>query len=73
MQFKDLIPSVIISLAMGEPVYALNFLQISKYLIFPFQIVVGILSVILICKIFKMEEFDYVYNIMTEKFKRKNE
>ena len=73
MQFKDLIPSVIISFAMGVPVYALNFLQISKYLIFPFQIVVGILSVILICKIFKVEEFDYVYNIISEKIKRKNE
>ena len=57
MQLKDVVPSLGIAFTMAIPVYLLTFLPISEYIILPIQIIVGFAISILLCELFKREEY----------------
>ena len=61
-QWKDLMPSFIISIIMAIAVWALNFISVQSIVLLLIQIIVGISIYILICKIFRIEAFKYFIN-----------
>ena len=61
-QWKDLIPSFLLSLFMAGIVWSMNFLQITPLLLLILQIVVGIILYILLSKLFKVEVYSYFIN-----------
>lgn len=81
MQLKDVLPSFEISIVMAVVVYALSFLPISIYLIFPIQIIVGTVVTIGLCEWFKRPEYvqlkgivlNYVKKIRKNKNVREND
>ena len=64
MQIRDIAPSFAISMTMAVVIYLLKYLPISNWIIFPIQIVVGILLFFILCKIAKDEEYKEVLNLM---------
>lgn len=56
-QIKDIIPDFAIALAMAIPVYLLNFLPLTVYILFPIQVIVGVIIVISICELTKIQEY----------------
>jgi len=70
-QWKDIIPSLLISLLMGLTVYVLNFLSIAEFLKLFVQIVVGVVVYILLAKLFKIECFNYLVNTAKDILGRK--
>ena len=59
-QWKDIMPSLLISLLMGSIVYMLNFLNIAELLKLILQVVVGVAAYILLAKLLKVEGFSYL-------------
>jgi len=66
MQLKDIAPSLLISFLMAVPVYLLNYLPLSYYIILPIQIVVGALVAFGLCEWFKKEEYLQLKGIVIE-------
>ncbi len=69
-QIKDIIPSLLISLFMAGVVLILGNLNINTILVLIIQIVVGIVIYVTVSKIFKIEAFEYIIN-MLKKFKKR--
>lgn len=63
-QIKDIFPSIFISTVMGIIVYSINFLSFSPIYKLFIQIPLGIISYILISKLFKISEYDYLKSII---------
>ena len=61
-QWKDLIPSFLLSLIMAGIVWSMNFLQIEPLILLILQIIVGIMIYILLSKLFKVEVYAYFIN-----------
>ena len=61
-QWKDLIPSFLLSLIMAGIVWSMNFLQIEPLILLILQIIVGIVVYILLSKLFKVEVYTYFIN-----------
>ena len=61
-QWKDLIPSFVLSLVMAVIVWSMNFLQIEPLILLILQIIVGIMIYILLSKLFKVEVYAYFIN-----------
>lgn len=59
-QWIDVVPSLLISVAMGAVVYMFNFLNISSVQILVLQISSGTIMYIGLSKIFKIESFNYL-------------
>lgn len=59
-QWRDIMPSVLISLVMGGVVYSFNYLNISVGLILILQIIVGAIVYVGLAKVFKVESLDYL-------------
>lgn len=59
-QIMDVLPSLIVSLIMGAIIFALNYLNISTSKLLVLQIIIGILSYILLSKLFKIESYNYL-------------
>ena len=66
MQLKDIAPSLIIALAMAIPVYFLTYLPLSDYIILPIQIIVGFIITVVLCEIFKREEYIQLKGIIMD-------
>lgn len=66
MQLKDVAPSIFISLIMAIPIYVLNYLPISYYIILPIQIIVGAFIVIVLCEWRKQEEYLQIKTIVIQ-------
>ena len=66
-QIKDMLPSMLLSLAMALVVYSLYFLNLNIYLCFALQIVVGVVVYVIGAKIFKFDSLEYVLNIFKKK------
>ena len=69
-QLKDILPSIIISIFMGFIVYLFNFLNLNVILTLVIQIIVGASIYISLAKIFKLESFNYILDII-KNFNRK--
>lgn len=66
MQLKDVAPSYGVALGVGISIYFIKYLPISNWLILPIQIVVGMISFILICKVFNVSEYNEVKGIIID-------
>lgn len=72
-QWKDLIPSLVLSLFMGVVVMSVELLGFSSYITLLIQIPVGAITYFGLAYLFKFECFNYILNILKEKniFKNK--
>ena len=59
-QWKDIVPSLVISLVMGIVVYLFNFLNLATWQIVVLQIIMGVIIYIGLSKLFKIESFIYI-------------
>lgn len=64
MQLKDIAPSYGIATAVALSVWFLKYLPISSWVILPIQIVVGTLAFIVLCRSFKLEEYNETKKIV---------
>lgn len=70
-QWKDIMPSMLLSLIMGAGVYGVKFIGFEIWLTLIVQIVVGIILYIGLAYIFKLECFRYLLNTIKELLKQK--
>ncbi|MCQ2238679.1 MAG: lipopolysaccharide biosynthesis protein [Bacteroidaceae bacterium] len=61
-QVKDILPAFSIAILAALPVFALNWLSISVYMLFPLQIIVGALFTIAICEKINLPEYNEIKN-----------
>ncbi len=61
-QWKDIYPSLILSLVMGAVVYSIKWLSLSVVLTLTIQILVGIILYLGMAWVFKLESFSYLIN-----------
>lgn len=66
MQVKDIAPSLLIALAMAVPVYFLTYLPLSNFIILPIQIIVGFIITVILCELFKREEYVQLKGIIMD-------
>lgn len=67
-QWIDVVPALIISIVMGTIVYLFNYMNIPPVNIISLQLIVGIISYIVLAKIFKLESFVYLFRTIKEVF-----
>ena len=63
-QVRDVIPSFLIAAVMAAVVFAMSYLQISAFVIFPLQLIVGFGLMIGMCEILKLSEYQELKNIL---------
>ncbi len=56
-QVKDILPSFGVAITMAAIVYAISYLPITPFILFPLQIIVGAIITIILCKAIKLEEY----------------
>lgn len=56
-QIKDILPSFLTATSMAIPVYAMSYIPLTPYALFPLQIIAGAIVVITICEIKKLPEY----------------
>lgn len=61
-QWRDILPSLIISLVMGAMIYPIQWIGMSAFLTVVLQMVLGIIVYVVLSSIFKMESFTYLLN-----------
>lgn len=75
-QLKDIAPSVTISLVAAIPMWLLSFLDVSVYMVFIIQLIVGTIIAVSLHEIFKLPEYVEIKQIVKQNFvkfvKRKN-
>ena len=63
-QIKDISPSFFLASAAALMVYAVSFIPMSLYIVFPMQLVVGLVAVIVLSEIFKIDEYKEIKKIV---------
>ena len=71
MQMRDIAPSYALAIAIGLSVWFLKYLPMSYWIIFPLQIAVGIVVFFTLCKLFKMNEYEEITDILKRALKKK--
>lgn len=69
-QWKDLIPSFVLSIVMAGVVWIMNFISIAPLLLLIIQIIVGIIVYVVLAKLFKLEVYNYFVNTLKGFIKR---
>lgn len=69
-QLNDIKPSLLISLSMAIPVYAMSFIPISPFILLPIQICVGGLIVYIICEKVRTQEYLEIKGIIVKAIKK---
>lgn len=70
----DFMPSMLVASAMALLVWLIGKINITPIIVLALQIVLGMIFYVLICKLFRIKEFDYCFNLVKEtigKFKSK--
>jgi O-antigen/teichoic acid export membrane protein len=65
-QWKDIIPSLLLSLVMGAVVYCMNFIGLDIWKILPMKIVIGSILYIVMAKLFKLECYTYLITTLKD-------
>lgn len=68
-QLKDVAPSLLVSLFMGLVVFCIQFLHLPNVLLLISQVSVGCLVYILLCAVFRLENFSYIVNVIKERIR----
>ncbi len=63
-QLKDILPSIIMAWVMGGIVYCVNFLGLSDIITLLIQVPLGVVIYALGAKLFRMESFDYLLDVI---------
>ncbi len=63
-QLKDILPSIILAWVMGGIVYCVGFLGLNEYVTLAIQVPLGVAIYTLGAKLFKMESFDYLLDLI---------
>lgn len=63
-QIKDILPAILLSAVMGIAVFAINFIGLTDVLTLLIQVPLGVIIYIVGAKLFKMESFEYVLNLL---------
>jgi len=63
-QLKDILPSIVLAWVMGGIVYCVGFLGLNEYITLAIQIPLGVAIYTLGAKLFKMESFDYLLDVI---------
>ncbi len=69
-QVKDILPSFGVALTMALIVYAMSFINISPFILFPVQVITGAIITIALCKITKLPEYKEIEEIAIGFLKR---
>ena len=69
-QWKDLMPSFVLSIVMAGIVWCMNFISITPLLLLIIQIIVGVIFYIVLAKLFKLEVYNYFVNTLKGFIKR---
>jgi hypothetical protein len=64
MQLRDIAPSYALAMAIALSVWFLKYLLLSYWIILPLQFVVGSAVFFTICKLFKMNEYKEIMEIL---------
>lgn len=56
-QIKDILPSLMVALAMALPVYAISYIPLSCYILLPLQILAGMLIAYSVSELYKLPEY----------------
>ena len=67
MQLRDIAPSYALAIAIALPVWFLKFLPLSYWIVLPMQIAVGATVFFACCKLFKMNEYKEIIDILKRK------
>lgn len=70
-QLHDFLPNILISAIMSIIVYLMGFLNLNSYSLLFIQIVFGIFFYIFVSAICKLEQFEYLYNSISELIKKR--
>lgn len=70
MQIRDIAPSIIISLAVTIPIYILNFIPLSSWLVLSLQIVVGLIIYVMINEFSENNEYKELKEIIVHILKK---
>ncbi len=70
-QLKDMVPQIVLSCVMGTAVYCIKFAGLNDLTTIVLQIVAGISIYIGLSKLFRIECFEYIYDIIVKLFNRK--
>jgi len=71
-QLKDIMPSILLAIAMGIIVYIFNFLNVHIVLKLIIQVLVGIVVYIVGAKIIKIDSFGYILDYIKQMFFKKD-
>ena len=72
-QVRDIMPTFLISMAMAATVYAMSFLEISVFIVFPLQLIVGFGMMIGMYELFKLDEYKELKKIVFGYLKGRND
>ena len=67
MQLRDIAPSYALAIAIALPVWLLKFLPLSYWIVLPMQIAVGATVFFACCKLFKMNEYKEIIDILKKR------
>ena len=70
-QLKDMLPQIFLSCIMGIIIYWINFANLNDFATIALQIIAGIVIYILLSKLFRLESFKYILDIIVKLFNRK--
>lgn len=70
-QLKDMLPQISLSCIMGATIYCIRFANLNDYATIALQIIAGIVIYILLSKLFRLESFKYIFDIIVKLVKRK--
>ena len=65
-QVKDMLPQIVLSCVMGAAVYAVSFLNVGDVVTLLIQVPLGILIYIVGSKLFRLEIYQYLWNIIKQ-------
>ena len=65
MQIKDIAPSYGLAIIIAVAVYFLKYLPITYWIVLPIQIIVGVMLFVLLCRMFKVEEYSELLNVFS--------
>lgn len=66
-QVKDIMPSFILALFMAVIVFSITFLNLNNYIILFIQIVIGVAVTMLLCRVFKIKEYNTIKMLIKRK------
>ena len=70
MQIKDVAPSYGIATVVALSIYFLKFLSIPNWVILPLQCLIGLMTFLMLCRMFHIEEFDTTINMLKPLFRK---